>query len=211
MPNLLFHLQFPPPEMAVGIVHNILFDALDNFEQTTSPDGTITLTNGVVSLNTGNFALGLAMLRRYLDHPTEKYNWEKKRTFKIRVFATIHDDDNPFVYIGCGGDAIGLEGMGFKYYKDKLVGYWSDGTAPYEVDLITGLTPPWSMIYDLKLIFSPGENIKFYVDDVDLATVTEHLPSGDNYAHFIFNAAVQNNADELHDLSFCQLRLDQDL
>lgn len=211
MGNLLFHLQFPPPEMAMGIVHNVLFESLENFEVYVDPDAKVTLLNGIATLDTGSAGGHYAMLSRYIPLPTELYTWNKKRTFRIKVSPYIADDTDLNCFIGFGNISGYLQYIGFKFYPTKITGIWSDLYTPSEVDLITGLAPPLTTPMLLKIVFNPGENIKFYIDEVLLATVDNDLPSGTPYAEWIFNSMLYNNTDVQHTLSFSQLRFDQDL
>lgn len=195
----------------MGIVHNILFESLDNFEVTNPGSPGVSLTNGTVLLNTGSSAYTYAALARYMQFPTELYTWDKKRTFRILAIASIAEDPDLTAYIGFGGIGTFGKAIAFKFYPTKITGYWSDGSVITEVDLLTGLTAPWYMGMQLKIIFNPGENVKFYIDDILLATVDTDLPSDIADADRIFDACVYNSLDLQHRLQFCQLRFDQDL
>jgi len=197
--------------MAMGIVHNIIFESLDGFQVLTAETGSVSQCIYHVTVSTGPTWGGMGHIAKLFDRPTEAYSWNKKRTFHVTVAASISPDPGPWIYIGIGDPMAFDKGIAFYFFQDKIRGLSFDGSDLETVDLITGLGPGYTFYGDLKFIHNPGENVKFYIDGILKGTATLYIPAGYIDEPTIFQAHASNGAEQQHTLEFAQIRFDQDL
>lgn len=197
--------------MAMGIVHNIIFESLDGFQVIAGGTGSVTQYELKITLSSGATWGGKGFIRKHFNLPTEAYSWDKKRTFRARVNASISPDSGPWVLIGIGDPMAYEKGIAFYFFEDKICGLSCDGSDLETLDLVTGIGPGYVFEGDLKFIHSPGENVKFYIDGILKGTATLYIPAGADDEPTIFQAHAENGGDTQHVLEFSQIRYDQDL
>jgi len=197
--------------MAMGIVHNIIFESLDGYQVIAGGSGSVSQSDLKVTISSGAVWGGKGFIRKHFDLPTEAYSWDKKRTFSVRVKASISPDPGPWVFIGIEDPMAFAKGIAFYFFQDKICGISYDGSDLETIDLVTGIGPGYTFNGVLKFIHNPAENIKYYIDAILKGTATLHIPAGVTDEPIIFQAHAENGADQEHILEFSQIRFDQDL
>jgi len=142
-----------------------------------------------------------------LPQPT----WEKKRYFVCNVYMSDMNS-NVIAYMIMGNakyssSASSDRHVGFKVVDGVLYGTVANGTFESHLELAT-LTS--SERHELKVVFTPGVEARFYVDGEDKGAITTRLPSGTNYANKIFYASVYNKAAENKLLQVYQVKFVQE-
>lgn len=144
----------------------------------TSQDATgisgTTIASGQVRLKVNGVVSNYAKLRRVVNIPIVVPTFSKNRNFRISVI--FNNAANYTGYIVSG--YIGFSYFGFKFTGGNLYGCHDNGTSEQlTAALITGISS--SISYKLEAIFTAGGNVKFYINDLLIATSnTTNLPSG---------------------------------
>lgn len=211
MPNSLFHLQFPSPEAAFGIVQNLLFESLDGYDTTHDVGADVVLSPDLVELYTHLTNITAATLKKFQTYPTQDFTWEKKRTFKTAVHVEHGNDPDALNYLCQGQPLAAGIGIGFQFINDGILGVWNDGYGPYSVPLVTGLGNAWEATYILRFTLEALEYIAFYVNDALIAIVNTGLPFGTVDASYLINAHVENTVAIQHRLKLSHIFFNQDL
>jgi len=139
--------------------------------------GTITWDGYCLNIGSEGAALSGGSLRYEQSYPPIIPSWTKKTKFKSRVRSRVRTDSagaKSALSTGLIHETGG--GFGFQHIPGTLQGISRNGTATTTVDLLTGLGTV-SYTWSLEAIFTPGVDIKFYVDGVLKGTITTNLPT----------------------------------
>lgn len=211
MGNILFHLQFPAPTVTPTMDFQTFFESLDGWEPSEGGGGSAILdTNGVL-LSTGATAGGYAAIIQRLTNVPFTLTWDKPRTLELKANITIGNDNAPQVSIMTGNYGSNARKFGFTFFKDSIKGVSGNGSLERVIDLITGLGTGWTATKKYKAIFTPPTDIKFYIDDVLVGTITDRKPTGTTDAGRLLHINLVNGANVQHLLATGYTELTQDL
>jgi hypothetical protein len=185
-----------------------IFESLDPLDITNCGfgNGYVSVNSGGLRVMTGNTIDGWFQSRRYLTLSPMINDWAKKRSFQTKVFVAYNVNCIFRVINGDYEENL----IGFEFRNDSLYGIAcsiEDGIVG-EVLLFNSL-PSFYLL--LEVVFYPGDRVDFYVDDVLVGVLTEHLPTGSDNAVTICNVYAKTlNADYKHiDLSYFDFWLDK--
>jgi hypothetical protein len=119
-------------------------------------------------------------------------DWGKKRWF--RVFVRFMNYSYQYFHIvsgwfGAGSSANTQPHIGFKLINGTLYGTVGNGSSESTISIETITS---QVNRRLECVFTPGVECRFYVDGVDKGALTTNLPTGTNYADYLFAASVYN-------------------
>jgi len=162
------------------------FESLDGWGVYKTGSGNVVIDPLNIKIITGGTAGSIASILDRVDQYPYTLTWSKKRRFKLRARVDRFDDPTGQLYINTGQQGTNKRGFGFKFLNNKIQGYAQNGGAETTVDLITGLSPPYSRQEVYEAIFTPGTNIVFNIDGVEKGTLTTGLPTGTTDANYLF-------------------------
>ena len=172
--------------------------------------GAVSYSSDNLQLRTGTTSSSYAYVYKHIG-PLPQPTWEKKRYFVCNVYMSDMNS-NVIAYMIMGNakyssSASSDRHVGFKVVDGVLYGTVANGTFESHLELAT-LTS--SERHELKVVFTPGVEARFYVDGEDKGAITTRLPSGTNYANKIFYASVYNKAAENKLLQVYQVKFVQE-
>lgn len=163
------------------------FESIDAWSQATSGTGSISEALASILLATGATINSWARLSGEAWSEGDAVNYLKNPRF-IVIAKTMSDADQE-IYLMAG--SFDLDGFGFYIEDGTLYAiHCKDGTE-YKTDISSGIDPTDSHRY--KAIYTSGEKIEFYVDDVLKATHSSNLP--------------EDGADAADELNFFSYRI----
>lgn len=210
MGNILFHLQFPTVPDPASMTLESWFESLDGWEQFKSGSANIVLDADKVTMTTGTTISSVATIIQRFLYPPKDLTWGKNRTFRLKMRIDHANDANSNNRIYTGSPSTNNRGFGFKFTNTKIQGYSQNGAAEQTVDLITGLTPPWTATHLYEAIFLAGSKIDFYIDGVLVGTLTAGLPTGTTNAEQLIGITIINGTAVGHTLSLSAIRATQE-
>lgn len=165
-------------------------DSIDGFYQDITGTGSITIDGGGVSCSTGTSATSSSGISKGVSGASV-FSWDKKRRIKFLVsFAEVNSNNSAYLSTGYVS-ALQTTQRHFGFYlatNGALKAHNADGTTEKETDLSTSLSAGTK--YILEAVWDGSTSIKYYVNDVLKATVTQNLPSGTQDALWIVSALV---------------------
>jgi len=178
----------------------------------TGGSGAISWSSDAILLSTGTTADSYAYVYKYVYTGSPPYpTWDKKRHFvcSARLFYL---NANVYAWIIAGhagqdSSSSKYNHVGFKVVNGSLYGTVANGSAESTLLLATLGTDEQ---HELKVVFTPGVEARFYIDGVDKGAITTNLPSGTTYAHVAFRASVYNTAAEYKYLFVSQVKFVQE-
>jgi hypothetical protein len=160
-----------------GYVFHTKFDSLDNF-QVDQYDGSITLSNGSLIIQTGTALYSVPQLYRPVNYSVlADCSFDKNKRFKTRIYFDTITNQEALIFIGSG--FIGTyepRHIGFKVMNAEIWGTVGDGTVESAID--TGIAYTAGSSHLLECIFIAGKSVAFYVDGILKGAVTSNLPIG---------------------------------
>jgi len=173
-----------PPSDAY--LYDTCFDSLDNISNSVSGGGILTQAGANITLQAEGTSGDKATVYKNHNYPSIVLDWTKQRRFVTKARFEGWTSHNHVCYVGVGwpenntGFGFVVEGGVFKTRtrvsgseSEHTIEDWSSGNFDYRKRL--------------EALFTPGVDVKFYVDDVLVHTETSNLPSGsNNTAHVLF-------------------------
>ena len=160
----------------------------------TGGSGSISWLPENLRLGTGTTASSFAYAWKLVGLSPQP-TWDKTRYFVCNTrFLYLNADAYAWVIMGRADYDSGSSDekhVGFKVVNGSLYGTVADGTLESTLSLGTIGS---SEVHELKVVFTPSVEARFYVDGEDKGAITTHLPSGTVYANQIFYASVYNTA-----------------
>jgi len=173
-------------------------------------EGTVVVSPGQFYLNTGSNSNDFSFIYGN-DGPAPK--WDK--SFKAQcIFKTLYNTEQA-VYVAAGSvfqNDPEDQCVGFKITDAivKAIHRWSNGSSVYEVETTcSGISPLDYHVYRIE--FTVGVDIKFYIDDVLVATHSSNLPSTDYPCGSMFTIRVVTTDSNAKHLRVRQLYYAEDL
>jgi len=166
-----------------------VFESLDGFSKDILRSGAITLNPTYVEMITGATDASYSLLRKEIAI-MNVFTWAKKRKFRTRIhFGTV---TNQGVVIATGDAASppGTRLLGFYIFNNVISGWATNGSNQTILDLNTAAVA--GVAYDLEMVWTPGEKVEFYINDILKGTITATLPSGVTDAQFLVSFYVAN-------------------
>ena len=211
MGNILFHLQFPAPELPNQFIHDTLFESIDGYVVTPFAPGTINFVSGLLTIDTAGAASAGGRLRKYVDYPGDTLTWTNDRSLEFGCRVEYGNELNATLYISMGYNPLTGHGIAIFFTQDKIIGRTGDGTTYASIDLLTGLVKPWNKEMKLKIEFEAGIGASFYIDDVQKGQITTPLPSSSASARNIFDVYVSSVGAITHRIKLSKAKFTQNL
>jgi hypothetical protein len=208
--NILFHLQFPAPELPKQIILDSFFESLDGWDVYTTGVAKAYIDSEYIALSTQAQAGAVAGIIKRLAYPRSPLTWNKPRSFKCKARVDVASDSSSLIYINTGNEGSNRRGFGFRFTNNKVRGFSKNGGAENYVDLVTGLTAPYSREEVYEAVFTPGSKIDFYIDGVLMGTLTSGLPTGTSDAHYLARLLVYASVAVTHEIKTSMFRAIQD-
>ncbi len=185
------------------------FDSLDGVHQFTAGSATILLSYQYVQLKVTISAGDSCYIRKFPLWPLVPMDWDKDRTFRTRVKITSDEDSTITCWI-CTGNINLFWGLGFYFNAGKLYARTKNTSGTTDVEIADLGTSGFAVEYDLKVVFTFGDNAEFYLDGVLVATITTNLPTGLSYADRLYYIRISNTTgSDTGKLEFSQVDLFQ--
>lgn len=175
-----------------------IFESIDGY---TKSGGTQSATGSGIDIQTGNtISTACTTTKSIYAGASNQFSWAKRRSLKVcLVYTDSVADQHTSITNGVLTQAnpTGI-GMGFAMNNGNLLGFNADGVGYTQTSLNTTLVA--NTVYTLEFVFTPGVDIKYYVNNTLKATVTTRLPAAsDSYSGDIFNVYLINDvADNKH-------------
>lgn len=210
MPNSLFHLQFPTPELPTGSTFHTFFESLDGFKQQVAGAGTITLDEYYVTLKSGATQFGYARIYKIPSEPIVPLTWNKERTIESMFWIVSPAGGVPTIYITTGS-VDGSYGFGFILLTRDLKGWCQNGGAASLVTLESFPAGALNIERRIKAILTPGLKVEFYIDGVKINELTTNIPQDTPHAARIIELKTYNDStinEELYVSEFSMYQKD---
>ena len=173
------------------IFYNTYLEGLVGINQSLGGAGAINNMVTYVQLDTTNTQDSYAEMFKQCDYLYAVASWAKART--LRAFLKLV---SLTTWAGTGyffsGYFVSNIGFGFEMTGGKLYAISIDGANKHSEELITLAGGGNTQEFMLKAILDPGVNVKYYIDGVLVATITDNLPTGETYAHRLWEAKIAN-------------------
>jgi len=183
------------------------FESIDAYTSAVGTSGSIDLALASILLATGADDNSWAMLNGEAWTEGDATNYLKNPRFI--VIAKVMDITEQEANMMAG--SMDIEGFGFKIEDGTLYAVHLKNTDEYKTDISAGITvTDW---HRYKAIYTSGEKIEFYVDDVLKATHTTNLPedgtdAADELNFFTFRIFTTETANKRLVLKYCVLQQD---
>lgn len=210
MGNILFHLQFPAPSLPAQIILDSLLESIDRWGVYTAGGGQVLDNIDNVTLTTNGFSGAEASVIRRFFYPRKPLTWSKNRSFHVKAEVDVESDANSEIYICTGDEALNHRAFGFRFINNKIRGFSQNGAAAQYVDLVTGLTPPYSRIELYEAFLTSGSKVDFYIDGVLKGTLTSGIPTGSTDAEILARMKVISADTVFHQILFSMFKSIQD-
>lgn len=163
----------------------------DNLNPTVTGSAVIALQPNGIILETFSTANSTALAQHDTENTLPHLAWTKARQFqcdaKLRSATSVTATMVLFT-----GDYTANRGFGFMVTGGKLYGYCGTGATNSSVELETLAAGSFTKYRNLRAIFTPAVDCKFYVDGVLLGTITTDLPSGTTNSNVIAQFYITN-------------------
>jgi len=177
----------------------------------TTGSGTVSWYDNYVGLDTGTTSGSTVKTYKRFYGFNNTYSWDKKRVFGAEVYFSSYTNQVVWIVSGWITDITASSAtdrhIGFKLVNGTLYGTVADGTTEATLTLKT-LSSDAHMT--LEYVYTPGSEVRFYVDGVDKGAITTNLPSGTINALYALFASVYNSAAEQKRLNIYDIRVIQD-
>jgi len=177
----------------------IQFQSLDGFLIDEVDTGSVSLLEGDITLSTGANINSEADLIDEITHPLVDLGtfltWDKER--RLRVGILFNNNTNQEIYILQGTWGLSLpdpsqKGFGFKIVNNEIFGYVVDGTTETLTGVLRTFNAGDEFILEARL--TPTQKCVFYIDGVEVGSITTNLPSGLQSSNWIAHAHITNTA-----------------
>jgi len=177
----------------------------------TTGSGTVSWYDNYVGLGTGTTSGSTVKTYKRFYGFNNTYSWDKKRVFGAEVYFSSYTNQVVWIVSGWITDITASSAtdrhIGFKLVNGTLYGTVADGTTEATLTLKT-LSSDAHMT--LEYVYTPGSEVRFYVDGVDKGAITTNLPSGTINALYALFASVYNSAAEQKRLNIYDIRVIQE-
>lgn len=177
----------------------IQFQSLDGFGWNTTITGTVSISGGMITLDTGGTSGSTATFGDSVSIPdpglgNSVFSWNKNRKFRTGVRVT--SDTNQVIYVAVGGYPPLLERfIGFKIVDNQIFGVVCDGVAETLTAALATITAGDEPMLETRFI--AGESCTFYINGVEVGNLTSGLPSGIVSSENVLVIYITNTADEV--------------
>jgi len=179
-------------------IFNTLLESLDQWTQSTSGGGAITINVNYLEIRTGTTAGGRAYVWKAPSLPPIAVSWAKNRKLRFYGETQVNADANAENYVCTGMGLPSDYGFGFKFLQDRIQGFAASGPGPSFVDLITGLTPGTYYYHLYEAILTAGSKVEYYIDGTKLGELTTNIPAGVSNSHIPLRLGVRTYANVQH-------------
>jgi len=181
--------------IALGASHsfNSTFESLSGYEVVQTGTGVVTLNKNGILLDTGSGAGGVASIKKTNPTPSAFLSWNRKRAIAAIVRFTVLTDTTYNFSLFNGGSETSKH-VGFYGFSGALYASVGNGTTVHQEYVASLFTTPVDSTLSLAIVYTPGVDAKFYVDNVLAATISDTLPSGSPTADEVIFAEVKNLA-----------------
>lgn len=210
MGNLLGHVGFYDFSELAGSRYETFFDSIDGWTIDKPVAGVVNMGGGQVNIQGGIDVGDYAELQKFMSFGHWSPSFNKKRLLRSMIefaFKAGGDEDN---YFWTGDKPDWGQGFGFIFKSDRIQAYARNETEITYVNLITGLSPPWTEAYLLDALFRPGVRIEFRVDGIWKANISTTLPLGDDTSAMPLAFRVGKGNIIAHNMSFSSALFFQD-
>lgn len=211
MPNTLFHLQFPAPEIAPKFNLETFFESLDGWTVTPSGSGTISFDSALLTIDSVATAFSGGTLRKYVYYPIDSMSWSKNRTLEIAGRVEYGNEAGATLYLVMGYNPLTGHGIGFFFTDTKIIGRMGNASAYSSVDLLTGLSKPWSQDLKLKIVFTSPNKAEFYIAGEKKGELTTNYPTQQAASQIPLTAYIVSVGAITHKIKLSHLHFEQDL
>ena len=177
----------------------------------TTGSGTVSWYDNYVGLDTGTTSDSTVKTYKRFYGFNNTYSWDKKRVFGAEVYFSSYTNQVVWIVSGWITDITASSAtdrhIGFKLVNDTLYGTVADGTTEATLTLETLSSDAHRT---LEYVYTPGSEVRFYVDGVDKGAITTNLPSGTINALYALFASVYNSAAEQKRLNIYDIRVIQE-
>lgn len=180
-----------PPSDAY--LYDTCFDSLDNISNSTAVGGILAQSGANITLQAEGSSGDKVTVYKNHNYPSIVLDWTKQRRFVTRARFAGGAALNHICYVGAGW----IENdTGFGFVVEDGVFKTRTRVAALEQEHII---EDWSASgFDytrrLEALFTPGVDVKFYVDDVLVHTETTRIPSGSNKTSHVLFLCSHNTA-----------------
>lgn len=168
-----------------------LFESLTGLSQILNGTGAITLTGSYAQLATGATQYSYLSLYKVLDI-SNVFSWDRKRKFRTRVYFSANTSQLLYFAFGNTQNIDLTRYIGFKIDNGDIYAGVCNGSDETLTD--TGVNVSAGSSYDFEIIFTPGVDAKFYINDTLVATITTNLPSGATDANYLMTTFLRTMA-----------------
>ena len=174
--------------------------------------GNITWLDEYVGLYTGATTPAYARVSKKIGAAAGvPYTWSKRRLFRARAYIGSYSEQYFHLVTGTIQDVqIGGNNhrhIGFKMIDANLYGTVGTGAAE-SILLLETITGAGYRRLDCD--FTPGVECRFFLDGVDMGTITTNLPTGTISADYLLEASVANDEDANKSLLLALIRCFQE-
>ena len=149
--------------------------------------------NGIV-LETFNTAGTEVEAKSELASTVPFQSWDNARQFDCTVKMRSSTNKTADMYFITGSRADNM-GFGFYVSEGELYAFTGNGATTTYLSVEVLATGSYTKYRQLRAVFTPTVNVKFYVDSVLVATLTTTLPSGTSFSNTYADFYVSNNAE----------------
>ena len=173
------------------------FESLDGYGVSAQGNGSVTVSNLGVSIETGDTYENISSLQKVLFGG---FTWDKNRNFKVCCNFTNTTSQTGYLITGFPGSDEHI-GFYFSGGDSDLYGTTGDGTNGSYVNL--GALSSGTQILEVKYI--AGVSAKFYVNGTYVNQLTTNLPSGDNFSEVLLTGSLRTDTSGVRSMSLSWL------
>ncbi len=183
------------------------FESIDGWTTAKLDSGSVTLALASVLLATGATSLSWARLSGEAFEEGNAADYLKNPRFIVIAKALANTSQE--IFLNCG--SWDLDGFGFKIVNGTLYALHLKDTDEYTTDISVGVNIlEW---HRYKAIYTSGEKIEFYVDDILRATHDSNLPedgadAADEINYFSYRIKNTAAANKRLVIKYCVLQQD---
>jgi sulfur carrier protein ThiS len=170
----------------ITLFYHETFGSIDAFAVSTNGTASITFSTGTARLSVTDSG-AYANLYRQLYSSCVYPRWTYSRRFKFRPFLSGLTNVEAYVVTGYvtfdDGGHFGFSHFGFRFLNGEIYGTTGNGAAPEGTQTLLDLNELWAPASGgaqmlLEAVFTPGSDVKFYINNVLRGTITTTLPGG---------------------------------
>lgn len=164
------------------------FESIDGYQQVTIGTGSYSVSRDGVTLASGATQFSEAQLvKGYSGGANTSFLWTKKRSVKFQFSVSAITNQN--VYIATGSiDGVTDNHFGIYIENAAIYGTCANGTTQTTTTLSTNAVA--GTRYTFEVVFTPGVDVKYYLDGVLKGTATTNLPSGSDFPFVLFDGKI---------------------